>query len=204
MSPVRILAEWTVGLATALTPADRKSWVMAMRAELHTIESDGQALAWAGGGLTAAMGWALRAEAVFLAALIGICFGDAYLIPPAMALTKALGAGTWLQQADTANTLILGSAALTLSLCRPRRILATVLLMPAVIGRGGATGFLAIVLPQIVADPLAWRHNHPPVPNWEMALLFIWSFWWPALAGAALAWLTLQLRRRWAQNRSPR
>lgn len=152
------------------------------------------------GSITAAITWRLRADTVYITALVGLIL-----------VANWLDLGLWNAFADRSTdqffstgqffTLVNASPYITLALpclllClfRPDRALLTVF-VASLINGGLADGIATFILPML-ADPFTSKGNHPEVPNVIMALLFSRSMFGAAVIGAAAGWALGTLGRR--------
>ena len=86
MSLLSAVAELLQRGAQAAAPRERAEWSRAMAGEFASLEDDRRALAWSAGCLAAALGWRLRAEAVYLLALAAILVGWRWVILAEMSM----------------------------------------------------------------------------------------------------------------------
>jgi hypothetical protein len=72
---ITTLARWVMNLATRAAPAARRDFARGMREEFEALDFEtpgADRLGWALGCLTTVAGWRLRADGLFLAALVGV------------------------------------------------------------------------------------------------------------------------------------
>lgn len=145
------------------------------------------------GAIAAAICWRLRADTVYVTALVGL-----------IAVTWWLDRAMWDQFPDASTDQFFTLAAVSpyislalpcLLLCiyRPDRTLLTLfvtLLLNAILPNS-----ITFLLPML-ADPFTSKGNNPEVPNILMALLSGWSLYGAGLAGAAGGWTLGTLGRR--------
>lgn len=146
------------------------------------------------GLIAAAVCWRLRADTVYVTALVGL-----------IVVAKWLDIGMWNAFPDRSTeqffTLAAASPYVTLALpclllClfRPDRTLLTIS-VTALVNGNLADGIATFLLPMF-ADPFTSKGNHPEVPNLVMALLFSWSMFGAAVIGGAAGWTLGTLGRR--------
>lgn len=185
MSLVHALAALLLSAAQAVAPRERADWSRAMAGEFAAIEDGRPALAWSAGCLAAALGWRLRAEAVYLLALAAILVGWRWVLFAGM-WTWELPPSTmfWM---DATGVVPKAAVAFALTLYRPNRALLTA---TAVVGLGeGAAmvGFLSGAIPHMG-------------PSWTDVVGLTGGFvlfnTWPSFAGAAAAWAVAKWRTR--------
>jgi hypothetical protein len=167
------LARWVMSLATRAAPAARRDFARAMGEEFAVLDSG--RLAWAFGCLTTVAGWRLRADGLFLAAMITI----------AVALDQIMAAPFWVLPGDLVHAIAyyywLAFPAVAyglLAVWRPRHAYASTLVM-WLIREALNTTFLFSMLD---GAPLGrgWHiMDAPPIVGWSA--LLGWS-----LLGAAI------------------
>lgn len=152
------------------------------------------------GSITAAITWRLRADTVYITALVSLILVANWLdlgIWNAFAdrsTDQFFSTGQFFTLVNASPYITLALPCLLLCLFRPDRALLTVF-VASLINGGLADGIATFILPML-ADPFTSKGNHPEVPNVIMALLFSWSMVGAAVTGGAAGWGLGTLGRR--------
>lgn len=194
-------AVWLLAIATAIALS---AWLHSQWLDLLHNPSTESMPAWAAailvlslalpGVIAAAITWRLRADTVYVTALIGL-----------ITVGHWLDIGLWdqLPQPGTTQFLTLAAASPYLNLAlpclllcafRPDRTLLTIFVTSLI--NGGLTRAIGSVVLPMLNDPFNVAGNHPAVPNFVIALFFSWSVFGAALAGGAAGWTLGMLGRR--------
>lgn len=146
------------------------------------------------GAIAAAICWRLRADTVYVTALVGL-----------IVVAHWLDRGMWDAFPDPSPERFFALAAaspyLTLALpsfllCawRPDRTMLTIFVVSLV--NGSLASHIAIFILPILADSFRVAGNHPEVPSVVMAILFSWPTIGAAMLGGAAGWTAGGLGRR--------
>ena len=173
------LARRLMQIAVMVAPPERKQWAAAMAGEAHLARTD--KLGWAIGSLTVAAGWRLRHEAIYVLVMMALFFGWSWLVIAGMALWQGPHVLFWMAATDVVPKIAIAFA---LCLYRPRRMLLTVVALPALTELRVFADFVQRSFP--VWDSAAKDFA------FDLAVMVCWPF----AAGALLAWLWLKLRPR--------
>ncbi len=183
MSLARISAGWLIRLAAFVAPPTKADWVRGMKAELETVDHDGEALSWSSGCLLATLGWRLRDELIYVTALVVVALfwhpvTSALLMPETFDPTSIL-------TSIVLGHLAIGLATFALCLYRPRRAVLTALMVPFC-----AYYVHVLYLAGILAFPPAWVAFRG-LP-WWWAVSVMLHHMGPSAAGATLAWVLVR------------
>lgn len=167
--------------AARVAPDIRRSWVEAMQGEMEELNGL-DALGWATGALTAALGWRFRAEAVFLAALVAtpvlstLAFVLLLWVTPMAFVFDAMRVG---------STGLSFVGAFGLALAWPRRAALAAFVAPLYFIQS-ATGFIVSVLGSAKNTAQVWTFamSFGPMIVTELS---------PGIAGALAGWASARL-----------
>lgn len=167
------LARWAMSLAVRAAPLGRRDFARAMREEFEVL--DGGRLGWALGCLTTVAGWRLRADGLFLAALVAVGLAlDQVMFLPFMVLPSdlvhAIAYYYWLAFPAVVCAM--------LAAWRPSYAYAAALIVWLI----REAQSMAILVSMLAGDPLGrdWQiMDAPPIVGWSATLG--WS-----LLGAAI------------------
>lgn len=144
------LSRWLLDLATWRAPAPRREWTRAMRAEFQELEHG--RLSWAIGCLSTRAGWAVAAEAPYLALLVLLSLAADFLVLPVTMLAAPLGPGASGAVMMTASLALPILTALALGAYRSDRIL--------------VTAFGVTMIPALTTQIYFWLRNGVPIGSW--------------------------------------
>ena len=187
-SAARVLM-WIAGV---LTPASKAEWRTAMETEFQALDDGRGSLGWAAGCLGAALGWRLRAEIVFLAALASTIVVTGWitgLIFFAVIDHADLGGFSWLPVFTAAQQISYGLVCFGLALFWPgRAALIGFAVLLTVMGAAMGSFFLSIVFRDGATGPTLSAVGD--------GLMFLGMEMWSSLLGAALGAVVMTFRRR--------
>lgn len=188
-APAARLLMWLAGI---VTPARKAEWRTAMESEFEALAGGAGSLGWAVGCVGAALGWRLRAEAVFLATLAVVVLAATVLYSalfPFVVEAFRTSDMSWMDAVTVGQHMLLGGFCFALAMTWPRRAALIGLVLPLTVSSGSIPGFALVIL----------THEAGAFPTLDAigsALMFLGMEMWSSLLGAALGWAIARYRIR--------
>ena len=181
------VARLLMRFAGVVTPARKAEWRTAMESEFEALAGGSGSFGWAAGCVGAALGWRLRAEAVFLITLAAVVMVASVLYTALfLFVVEAFRTSdmSWMAAFTVGQHVLLGAFCFILAMTWPRRAAVIGLVLPLTVSSGSMPGFAWVIL----------NHEGGTFPTLEAfgsALMFLGGEMWSSLLGAALGcWLS--------------